>query len=200
MGHGEHGHHHAHHHAHDHAHDHHPGPAHPGPAHPSPAGEHRARGPRSVRCFALTISDTKTEADDTSGDLIRRLVAQGGHALVGSAIVKDDPDRIRAAILEAVAAGAQAVISSGGTGLTSRDSTFEVVSALVERPIPGFGELFRWLSFQEVGSAAMLSRATAGVVGGAVVFALPGSPNGVQLALERLVLPELPHVFEQLAR
>lgn len=166
----------------------------------SPAGEHRARGPRSVRCFALTISDTKTEADDASGDLIRELVRAGGHEVVGSLIVKDEPAQIRQAILEAIARGAQAVISSGGTGLTSRDSTFEVVSALIERPIPGFGELFRWLSFQEVGSAAMLSRATAGVVKGAVVFALPGSPNGVQLALEKLVVPELRHVFEQLAR
>ncbi|MCW8139664.1 MAG: molybdenum cofactor biosynthesis protein MoaB [Planctomycetota bacterium] len=167
---------------------------------PSPAGEHRARGPRTVRCFALTISDTKTPDDDTSGELIRRLTQAAGHEVVGGRIVKDDPAQIRAAVLEAIAAGAQAVITSGGTGLTSRDSTFEVVSALIERPIPGFGELFRWLSFQEVGSAAMISRATAGVVQGAVVFALPGSPNGVQLALERLVLPELSHVLEQLGR
>lgn len=167
---------------------------------PSPAGEHRARGPRTVRCFALTISDTKTPGDDASGDLIRRLTQAAGHEVVGARIVKDDPAQIRAAVLEAIAAGAQAVIASGGTGLTSRDSTFEVVSALIERPIPGFGELFRWLSFQEVGSAAMISRATAGVVQGAVVFALPGSPNGVQLALERLVLPELSHLLEQLGR
>jgi molybdenum cofactor biosynthesis protein B len=180
-------------HGHRHGHGHQDRP-------PSPAGEHRARGPRSVRCFALTISDTKTEADDASGDLIRELVRAGGHEVVGSLIVKDEPAQIRQAILEAIARGAQAVISSGGTGLTSRDSTFEVVSALIERPIPGFGELFRWLSFQEVGSAAMLSRATAGVVKGSVVFALPGSPNGVQLALEKLVVPELRHVFEQLAR
>ncbi|MCO5166463.1 MAG: molybdenum cofactor biosynthesis protein MoaB [Planctomycetes bacterium] len=171
-----------------------------GHRHPSPAGEHRARGPRAVRCFALTISDTKTAADDASGDLIRRLAQEAGHEVVGSRIVKDEPARIHAAILEAIGQGARAVIASGGTGLTSRDSTFEVVSALLERPIPGFGELFRWLSFQEVGSAAMISRATAGVVQGAVVFALPGSPNGVQLALERLVLPELSHLLEQLGR
>jgi molybdopterin adenylyltransferase len=170
----------------------------PGP--PSPAGEHRARGPRSVRCFALTISDTKTEADDASGELIRRLLTEGGHEVAGSKIVKDEPAEIRAAILGAILAGAQVVVSSGGTGLTSRDSTFEVVSALIERPIPGFGELFRALSFQEIGSAAMLSRAVAGVVKGAVVFALPGSPHGVKTALERLVVPELAHVFEQLGR
>src|SRR5688572_13957122 len=168
-------------HAH-HGHDH-------GPK--SPAGEHRARGPRRVRCFALTISDTKTEADDTSGELIRRLLGEAGHEVTGSAIVKDEPVDIRAAILGAIEAGAQVVVSSGGTGLTSRDSTFEVVTALIERPIPGFGELFRALSFQEIGSAAMLSRATAGVVKGAVVFALPGSPHGVKTALEKLVVPEL---------
>lgn len=175
-----------------------------GPGHqehgPSPAGEHRARGPRSVRCFALTISDTKTAADDTSGQAIQALVRHAGHAVAGSLVVKDEPVEIRAAILGAISAGAQVVISSGGTGLTSRDSTFEVVTALLERPIPGFGELFRYLSFQEVGSAAMLSRATAGVVKGAVVFALPGSPNGVRLALEKLVLPELSHLLEQLSR
>jgi molybdopterin adenylyltransferase len=172
-----------------------------GHQHPkSPAGEHRARGPSRVRCFALTISDTKTEQDDASGDLIRALLEGGGHEVVGRTIVKDEPAQIRGAIVDAIARGAQAVVASGGTGLTSRDSTFEVVSALIERPIPGFGELFRMLSFQEIGSAAMLSRATAGVVKGAVVFALPGSPHGVKLALEKLVVPELPHVFEQLAR
>lgn len=184
---------------HEHGHGRERGHEH-GDRHVSPAGEHRARGPRSVRCFALTISDTKTEADDASGDLIRRLAQEGGHEVVGSLIVKDEPALIREGVLEAVGRGAQAVIASGGTGLTSRDSTFEVVSQLVERPIPGFGELFRMLSFQEVGSAAMLSRATAGVLKGAVVFALPGSPNGVQLAMERLIVPELRHVFEQLAR
>lgn len=166
----------------------------------SPAGEHRARGPRAVRCFALTISDTKTEQDDASGQLIRRLLTEAGHQVVGSTIVKDEPAEIRAAILGALEGGAQVVVSSGGTGLTSRDSTFEVVSALIERPIPGFGELFRMISFQEIGSAAMLSRATAGVIKGGVVFALPGSPHGVKTALEKLVVPELAHVFEQLAR
>lgn len=197
MGHGDqdHGHGHGHGGGHGRAHG-----AEHGHRHPSPAGEHRARGPRSVRCFAITVSDTKTEADDTSGELIRRLLTDGGHPVIGSLIVKDEPEQIRQAIRDAIGRGAQAVISSGGTGLTSRDSTFEVVSALIQRPIPGFGELFRWLSFQEVGSAAMLSRATAGVVEGAVVFALPGSPNGVRLAMERLILPELSHVFEQLAR
>ncbi len=175
------------------------------PAPGTPAHEHRARGPAAVRCFALTISDTKTPADDASGDVIRAHLAAAGHAVVGSAIVRDDPPAIEAALRGAIAGGdgrppAQVVVATGGTGLTSRDSTFEVVSRLVERPIPGFGELFRMLSWEEIGSAAMLSRATAGVVAGAVVFALPGSPHGVRLAMERLVAPELGHLLEQLAR
>ena len=176
---------------HGHAHGHH---------RPGPADEHLARGPARVRCFALTISDTKTEADDTSGRAIRELLSAAGHELVGSAIVRDDAPAIEAALLGSIARGAQAVVASGGTGLTSRDSTFEVVTRLIDRPIPGFGELFRMLSWQEIQSAAMLSRATAGVVRGAVVFALPGSPHGVRLALEKLIVPELPHLFEQLAR
>lgn len=176
-------------------HDHH----HPPEPHGPPA-EHKARGPKRVRCFGLTISDTKTAADDTSGKLIADRLVAAGHELVGSTIVKDDPPAIEAAIRGAIASGAQVVVSSGGTGLTSRDSTFEVVSRMFDKPIPGFGELFRMLSHAEIGSAAMLSRATAGVVQGAVVFALPGSPDGVRLALEALVLPEMGHVLEQLSR
>lgn len=173
---------------------------HRGPRPHGPPAEHRARGPKRVRCFGLTISDTKTRADDVSGELIAVRLVAAGHELVGSTIVKDDPPLIEGAIKGAIAAGAQVVVSSGGTGLTSRDSTFEVVSRMFDKPIPGFGELFRTLSYAEIGSAAMLSRATAGVVQGAVVFALPGSPDGVRLALEQLVLPELGHVLEQLAR
>lgn len=167
---------------------------------PSPAAAHRARAPRSAVCWAVTISDTKTEADDRSGALIHDALAAAGHEVRGRRLVPDDPERIRGAILEGIDAGAQAVITTGGTGLTARDSTYEVVSALIERPIPGFGELFRMLSWQEIRAAAMLSRATAGVVRGAVVFALPGSSKGVDLALRELIIPELGHVLEQLAR
>lgn len=166
-----------------------------------PHHEHRARGPARIPSFALTISDSKDEASDRSGAVIRDGLANAGHPLVGYRIVPDDPERIRNAIHEAVEQGARAVICTGGTGLTRRDSTYEVVSALLVRPIPGFGELFRMLSWQEIQSAAMLSRATAGVLaGGAVVFALPGSTAGVRLGLERLILPELSHIFEQLER
>lgn len=167
----------------------------------SPASEHRARGPRQVACWVVTISDTRTEENDTSGDAIRQALTAAGHEVRGSRIVKDDPARIREAVLEAEAGGAQVVVTTGGTGLTSRDSTYEVLSALIARPIPGFGELFRYLSYDEIQSAAMLSRATAGVLaGGAVVFALPGSSKGVKLGMDKLVVPELSHVLEQLSR
>ena len=114
--------------------------------------------------------------------------------------MKDDSDAIRAAVEAAVASEARAVITTGGTGLTARDSTFEVLSDLIERPIPGFGELFRVLSYEEIQSAAMLSRAVAGVVRGTVLFALPGSSKGVRLGMEKLIAPELGHVLQQLHR
>lgn len=197
-----HGHDHGHEHVHDHgqahaqAHDHARAHGHA----PSPAAAHRARGPASVPCFALTISDTRTVADDTGGAAIREVLAERGHTLVGSQIVKDHVPAIRAAIEEALASGARVVITTGGTGLTSRDVTPEALAALTQRPLPGFGELFRMLSWEQVGSAAMLSRACAAVVQGGVVFSLPGSPAGVRLAMERLIAPELPHLMEQLSR
>jgi len=119
----------------------------------------------------------------------------------GRAIVKDDPAVIRAAIKEQLAAdGVQVVISTGGTGISSRDSTFEVVDALLEKRLDGFGELFRWLSFQQIGAAAMMSRATAGTASGRIVIALPGSERAVRLAMERLLLPELGHLIQQVSK
>ncbi len=164
-----------------------------------PVAAHRARGPASIRCAVLTISDTRTVEDDPSGDAIQGALVAAGHEVVVRDLVPDDPERIRAAIVAATSEAA-VVITTGGTGLTRRDSTFEVVSELIERPIPGFGELFRALSFQEIGAAAMISRAAAGVIGQAVLFALPGSRHAVRLALERLIVPELRHVLEQLGR
>ena len=161
---------------------------------------HRAQGRAPVAYFALTVSDTRTEADDRSGDVIREVLDAAGHTRTGSAIVKDEPDQIRGAVLAAIADGAQAVVITGGTGLTTRDSTFEVLDALIERPLPGFGELFRMLSWEEIGAASMLSRATAGVVQGAIVFALPGSSKGVRLGVEKLIGPELGHIADQLGR
>ncbi|PYM80341.1 MAG: molybdenum cofactor biosynthesis protein [Candidatus Rokuibacteriota bacterium] len=163
--------------------------------------EHRAHAPTSVACFVLTISDTRTPETDTGGAVVRDLLARAGHTLVGSAITKDEPVDVQRIVREQCANPAvQAVILSGGTGITSRDSTFEAVQALLDKHLPGFGELFRMLSYQEIGPAAMLSRAHAGVRGGRIVVSLPGSPNACRLALEKLVLPELGHLVREANR
>jgi molybdenum cofactor biosynthesis protein B len=156
--------------------------------------DHREQAPRAIACYVVTCSDTRTPADDRSGAAIRELLAAHHHRVTGSIVVKDDPKAI-AEVLERIArdAGTQAVILTGGTGLSSRDSTFEAVDRLLEKRIDGFGELFRWLSFQEIGPAAMLSRATAGLYRGKIVFSLPGSEGAVRLALDKLILPELGH-------
>ena len=149
----------------------------------------------------LSISDTRTEADDLSGRSLGELVVGAGHRIHARAIVPDEPPRIREVIAAWAADRAcDAVVATGGTGLSPRDRTLEAVGALFDPVIPGFGELFRALSFQEIGSAAMLSRAAAGVIGGTPVFLLPGSPKAVALAMERLVLPEIGHVVAELRR
>jgi molybdenum cofactor biosynthesis protein B len=163
--------------------------------------QHKARGPKSVRAWVVTCSDTRTAENDEGGNAIQSMLAAKGHAVAGSAIVKDEPERIAEQLERARAGGAQVVLFTGGTGISSRDRTFDAVSAAIVKPLPGFGELFRMLSFQEIGSAAMLSRAVAGVTrDGMVVFAMPGSPAAVRLACERLVLPELSHLLEELSR
>jgi len=163
--------------------------------------EHKAHAPRSVSCFVLTISDTKTSESDTSGALIQELLRAGGHRIAGSAIVRDEPADVQRIVREQCADPAvQAVILTGGTGITSRDSTFEAVEALLDKRLPGFGELFRMLSYQEVGAAAMLSRAQLGIHAGRIVVSLPGSPNACRLALEKLLIPELPHLVREAGR
>ncbi len=163
--------------------------------------EHKAHAPRSIGCFVLTISDTKTPDTDTSGALIRELLDGAGHRVAGSAIVRDEPDQVRQIVRKAVAdPGVQAVILTGGTGLTARDSTFEAVEALLDKRLPGFGELFRMLSYQEIGPAAMLSRAQLGVYQRRIVASLPGSPNACRLALEKLLIPELGHLVREATR
>ena len=166
-----------------------------------PPHEHKARAPRSVTVYAITCSDSRTDATDEGGRLIREALARAGHKLTGSAIVPDDPRRIVAELDRARSSGAQFALITGGTGLSRRDSTFEALSRDIVRPLPGFGELFRNLSYAEIGSAAMLSRAVAGERSdGLFVFAMPGSPAAVRLALEKLILPELGHLAEELGR
>jgi molybdenum cofactor biosynthesis protein B len=162
---------------------------------------HRAAAPRSVRCYVLTVSDTRTEENDTSGRAIADLLSAAGHIVAARAIVKDDPASVRATIERHLASGAvQAIIVTGGTGITSRDSTFETIDALLEKRLDGFGELFRMLSFEQIGPAAMMSRASAGLAAGKIVVSLPGSEAAVRLAMERLLLPELGHLVQQASK
>lgn len=166
-----------------------------------PADEHRAHAPRSVRVFVLTVSDTRTEATDTSGQAARELLAAAGHQVVGYRILKDEPAEVGALVEQLCAGGTvDAILINGGTGLSRRDSTYEAVTGVLHKQLDGFGELFRALSFAEIGAAAMLSRATAGVRDGVVVFATPGSTAAVRLALEKLILPELGHVVFEVRR
>ena len=163
--------------------------------------EHKATAPRAIGCFVLTISDSKTPETDTSGALIRERLTGAGHTVVGHAIVRDEPAQVAAVIRKGCGDPAvEAFILTGGTGVTSRDSTFEAVEALLDKRLTGFGELFRMLSYAEVGAAAMLSRAQGGVVQGRALFSLPGSPNACRLALDKLILPELGHVLREVRR
>jgi molybdenum cofactor biosynthesis protein B len=146
----------------------------------------------------LTVSDTRTLETDTGGARVAELLAGAGHAVAAREIVRDDAAAIAAALSAALARdGIDAVILTGGTGVAPRDVTPEAVAPLLERVVPGFGELFRMLSYQEIGSAAILSRAVAGLARGRVVFVLPGSRGAVQLAMEKLVLPELGHLLAE---
>ena len=160
---------------------------------------HKRDAPRTVRCYVLTISDTRTPATDTSGDAIVSLLEAGGHEVAGRRIVKDDPDAVRQVVLSQQATS-DAIITTGGTGITSRDSTYEAIVALLEKRLDGFGELFRMLSFAEIGAAAMLTRACAGTIGRTAIFALPGSEHAVRLGITKLILPELGHVVRELRR
>lgn len=148
--------------------------------------------------MVITVSDTRAEATDTSGRAIADLLTAAGHRVAARSIVKDDHTAVRDAIGRALASpDNDVVITTGGTGITSRDGTFEVVSELLDKRLDGFGELFRMISFQDIGSAAMMSRATAGLARGRILVALPGSENAVRLAMERLLLPELGHLVQQ---
>jgi molybdopterin adenylyltransferase len=160
--------------------------------------QHRAEGPQSLQIAVLTISDTRTLATDTSGALIVELLEAAGHVVAAREIVPDEPDRIRPLIESYHARSViHAALLTGGTGISPRDRTFETISALITRPLPGFGELFRMLSYAEIGPAAIMSRALGGLMGELVVLVMPGSRAAVQLAMTRIILPELPHLVHQ---
>jgi molybdenum cofactor biosynthesis protein B len=159
---------------------------------------HKALAPQLVRCFIVTVSDTRTGETDTSGAAIADLLTAAGHEVTGRAIVKDDPDLVRGTIERQLAnPDVQVIITTGGTGITSRDSTYEAVSGLMQKRLDGFGELFRMLSYGQIGPAAMMSRACAGLVAGRIVVSLPGAEAAVRLAMEKLLIPELGHLVQQ---
>lgn len=160
----------------------------------------QAEAPRAIRCGVITISDTRTPETDASGAAIRAALEGQGHTVARYAVVRDEPEAIVALVRACVGAGCQAILTSGGTGIARRDSTFEAIDGLLDKRLPGFGELFRMLSYADIGPAAMLSRATAGTIDGALVFCLPGSTGAVRLALEKLILPELPHLLWEILR
>jgi molybdenum cofactor biosynthesis protein B len=161
--------------------------------------EHKERGKKSIRCFVVTVSDTRDETSDTSGQAIRTLLADNGHVTAGYRIVKDEPADIASLLDQALArSDVDALIVNGGTGISPRDGTYEVVSNLLEKKLDGFGEIFRYLSYLDIGSAALMSRAAAGAARGKILISLPGSRAAVTLAMEKLVLPELRHMVSQL--
>lgn len=163
--------------------------------------EHKSQAPTSIPCLVITCSDTRTPETDGSGQLLMRMLKDAGHTVVAYYIIKDEPGQILFRINQGIANGvAQAIIVNGGTGISSRDSTFEAIDRMLEKRLDGFGEIFRYLTYQEIGSAAIMTRAIAGVVKGRVIFSIPGSEHAVKLAMETLILPELPHVIQQLSK
>lgn len=156
------------------------------------AAREQRRAPLGIAI--VTVSDSRTEETDTNGQWLRGAIEAAGHSVAGYRIIRDEPDQVEAA-LHAMSFGApRIVVFNGGTGIAPRDTTYDVLARFIETPIPGFGELFRMLSWEQVGAAAMLSRATAGIYRRRVIFSVPGSPAAVQLAWERLIQPELEHV------
>lgn len=153
----------------------------------------------TARCAVVTVSDSRTEETDRSGSLLRSRLEKGGHQLAFYRIVPDEP-RVIEEIVDGLAGKVDAVLMNGGTGISRRDRTYEVLSGKLEKPLPGFGELFRMLSYEEIGAGAMLSRATAGVYRDTLFFAMPGALNAVKLAAEELILPELKHLVWELVR
>jgi molybdopterin adenylyltransferase len=157
--------------------------------------------PAVVHCAILTISDTRTDGTDTSGRAICDLLEGSGHRVTSRTIVPDDPEAVREALVGQLGlADVQVVITTGGTGITSRDTTYEAIVELLDKTLDGFGELFRMLSYQEIGSAAMLSRAIGGLARGKIVLSVPGSEAAARLAMTKLILPELGHLVREATR
>ncbi|MCL2179233.1 MAG: molybdenum cofactor biosynthesis protein MoaB [Proteobacteria bacterium] len=162
---------------------------------------HRQQAPHRVGCFVLCCSDTRSAEEDLSGGHIRQLLKEAGHELCGYSVVEEEPSFIRRAIEAALCMpGVEVLLTTGGTGIGGRDVSIEVVGGMVDKLLPGFGELFRMLSYEQIGSAAMLSRAMAGRIGGKFIFVMPGSKGAVDLAMRKLILPELGHVVREMGK
>jgi molybdopterin adenylyltransferase len=155
--------------------------------------EHHRHNRNSLKVGVLTASDSRNPETDESGRLIRDLLTTAGHRVEYYEVLPDDPARIRKAVLEKLQT-LDAIVINGGTGIAARDSTIEAIRGLLDKELEGFGELFRYLSYQQIGSAAFLSRALAGIAGGKIVASLPGSPDACRLAMEKLLIPELGHI------
>jgi molybdopterin adenylyltransferase len=160
--------------------------------------EHREKAPDHINCCVVTVSDTRTEETDKNGKIIKDALTAKGHTIADYRIIPDEPDQIESILAELASRDdSDAIVFNGGTGISQRDTTFDVIDRMLEKKLDGFGELFRWLSWYEIGPAAMLSRATAGTYKNTLVFLTPGSSNAVTLAMEQLIAPEVAHmVFE----
>ena len=163
--------------------------------------EHREKSPRSVNCAVLTISDSRNEADDESGRLIRERLEQNGHGVLFYSILRNEAESIRGTIEKLLGEEElQVIITSGGTGVSQRDITVETILPILEKKLDGFGELFRSLTYQEIGTGSIMSRAIGGVAGGKVILCLPGSPQAANLAIDKLILPEIRHLVMEATR
>jgi len=163
--------------------------------------EHREKSPRSVNCAVLTISDSRTEVDDESGRFIRDKLNENGHGVLFYSILRNEAESIKGTIEKLLGEKElQIIITSGGTGVSRRDITVETITPVLEKTLAGFGELFRFLSFQEIGTASMMSRAVAGVARGKVILCIPGSLGAATLAMEKIILPEIGHMVREATR
>jgi molybdopterin adenylyltransferase len=163
--------------------------------------QHCSQGPPSARCAVITVSDTRTLENDTGGQTLIVQLTAAGHSVTLREIIPDDPGRMRT-LLESlkIRDDLDAILMTGGTGISSRDQTYETVSSLLDKPLPGYGEVFRMLSYQEIGPAAILSRAVGGLLGRKVLLTMPGSPAAVKLAMEKIIIPQLPHLLREAGR
>ena len=166
-----------------------------------PSEEHRTGAPTHIRCAVITVSDTRTTETDTGGQTLRDLLHQAGHQVLVREIIPDEPVPMRKLIATlSEREEIDVILLTGGTGLSSRDQTYETVSGLFTKLLPGYGELFRFLSYDQVGPASMFSRAVGGLVGQTVLLTMPGSPAAVELAMEKIILPEITHLVQQARR